>query len=91
MTAHSMIEGTKRYRDGKTGQEYRFEWMQFWEAAYAAAEQESISKEEARLAEAAHISKKAVHDHLQNVGFTTRAFRQISASSAANDFIRDAD
>ena len=66
MTGHLMIEGAKRYRDGQTGQEYRFEWMQFWEAAYAAAEQESISKVEARLADAAHISKEAVHDHLRN-------------------------
>ena len=64
MTDHLIIEGTKRYCDGQTGQEYRFEWMQFWKAAYAAAEQESISKVEARLAEAAHISKEAAHDHL---------------------------
>ena len=64
MTDHLMIEGTKRYRNGQTGQEYRFEWMQFWEATHAAAEGSSIHKVEARLAEAAHISKEAVHDHL---------------------------
>ena len=46
MTGHLMIKGTKRYRDGQTGQEYRFEWMQFWETVYVAAEQESISKVE---------------------------------------------
>lgn len=66
MPTHLMIEGAKRYRDDRTGREYRFDWTRFWETAYAAAEQEGIRKVEARLAEAAHISKGTVHDHLQN-------------------------
>ena len=74
MPTHLMIEGTKRYRDDRTGREYRFEWTQFWEATYAAAEQESISKVEARLAEAAHISKEAVHDHLRLRGSYDASF-----------------
>lgn len=66
MPAHLMFEGAKRYRDDRTGREYRFDWTQFWETAYAVAEQENIRKVEARLAEAAHISRETVHDHLRN-------------------------
>ena len=66
MKIHLTTKGTRCYQDDQTGREYRFEWGRFWEAAHDAADRgSSISKVEARLAEAAHISEEAVRNHLR--------------------------
>ena len=48
--------------------------MRFWETAHATAEKCSIHKVEVRLAEAAHISKEVVRDHLRLRGSYDASF-----------------
>lgn len=72
---HLIAGGTKRYRDSRTGREYRFDWERFCDAAFDAGEREdSIEKVRARLAEAAHIAEAVVGSHLRNRGASGASF-----------------